>query len=104
MFAVLGLGNTTGDGIVDPIGPAKEFSKIGLHPGDFVWTFRLSVGDYGAIQASKYLDTIEAKLFWVLWCMAICITSIIFLNFVVAEACASYNKVIEYLDSIILQA
>ena len=94
VFAVLGLGNTTGDGKVDPFGPAKEFSKIGLHPGDFVWTFRLSVGDYGAIQASKELDSIEAKLFWVLWCGAVCITSIIFLNFVVAEACASYNKVI----------
>lgn len=69
-----------------------------------MWTFRTSLGDYDIVKASQKLDSIEAKLFWVLWVGAVGITSIIFLNFVVAEACASYNKVVNYLESIILQA
>jgi len=46
------------------------------------------------IKASKKLDTIESNLFWGLWLSSVCITSIIFLNFVIAEACASYNNVV----------
>jgi len=66
-----------------------------------MWTFRLSLGDFSAIKASKTLNKQESILFWVIWLLTCIITCIIFLNFVVAEACASYSKVKEYLDPII---
>jgi hypothetical protein len=36
-----------------------------------------------------------------MWMMTVIVTCVIFLNFVVAEACASYGKVVEALESII---
>jgi len=41
------------------------------------------------------------QIFWLMWMMTVIVTCIIFLNFVVAEACASYSKVVESLESII---
>jgi hypothetical protein len=61
------------------------------------------MGDFRVIKASRELGTVESKLFWVLWIIGVVMTSIIFLNFVVAEALASYTKVNEYLDAVILQ-
>ena len=62
------------------------------------------MGDFSVIQASKELDNIEGYIFWLLWLFGVVVTCVIFLNFVVAEACASYSRVVEYLDSVILQA
>lgn len=36
-----------------------------------------------------------------MWILTVVVTSIIFLNFVVAEACASYARVVENLESVI---
>jgi hypothetical protein len=62
------------------------------------------MGDFSAIKASKELGTIESKVFWILWLLGVVVTMVIFLNFVVAEACASYNRVNEYLESVVLLA
>ena len=39
-----------------------------------------------------------------MWILSVVVTCIIFLNFVVAEACASYSKVTESLESVIKQS
>ena len=39
-----------------------------------------------------------------MWILTVVVTSIIFLNFVVAEACASYSRVVEQLEPVIKQA
>lgn len=111
IFAVLGLGNQfhgeNGEGVesfIDPSGPATEYQAVGLHIGEFLWTFRLSLGDFSAVGATGDLSKIEMQVFWVMWMMTVIVTCIIFLNFVVAEACASYSKVVEALESIIMQA
>ena len=44
------------------------------------------------------------QIFWLMWILTVVVTSIIFLNFVVAEACASYSRVVESLESVIKQA
>ena len=62
------------------------------------------MGDFGAIKASKELETSEGQIFWVLWVFGLVMTALIFLNFVVAEACASYSRVTDILDSVVLQA
>lgn len=53
IYAVLGLGNDYSlPDVIDPEGDAKEYKAIGLHFGEFFWTFRLSLGDFSAISAS----------------------------------------------------
>lgn len=59
------------------------------------------MGDFSAIGAQKTLSVIESKIFWLLWLTTTIMTCIIFLNFVVAEACAIYSKVKEYLGPVI---
>lgn len=64
----------------------------------------MSLGDGSAIGATTNLTKIEMKIFWLMWMMTVIVTCIIFLNFVVAEACASYTRVVESLDAVIKQA
>ena len=80
---------------------AKEYKAVGLMIGEFMWTFRISMGDFSAIAATKTLTKIESRIFWVVWFISALMTCIIFLNFVVAEAMGSYEKVKEYLESVI---
>jgi len=61
----------------------------------------MSMGDFSAIGAQKTLNAVESKIFWLLWLVTSIMTCIIFLNFVVAEACASYARVKEYLGAVI---
>ena len=83
---------------------AKEYNALGLHMGDFMWTLRLSIGDGSIIGASKLLESkAENRIFWLLWILITIITSVIFLNFIVAEASASYTKVTETLEQVIWQ-
>ena len=98
IFAVLGIGNYTGDGVIDRNKNGKEYEAIGLHLGEFLWTFKISLGDFSVINPSKSLTKIENRIFWVTWVLCVLITCIIFLNFVVAEACASYARVKESLE------
>lgn len=49
VFAVLGLGNGNTS--------SYEYSSIGLHPGEFIWTFRSSMGDFSAINAAKKIES-----------------------------------------------
>jgi len=89
------------DNGIDPLGVAKEYKSVGLLVGEFMWTFRISMGDFSAIAATKGLTRTETQIFWVIWFMTALMTCIIFLNFVVAEAMGSYEKVKEYLESVI---
>jgi hypothetical protein len=86
---------------IDPNGPSKEYKSVGMLVGEFIWTFRISMGDFSAIGATGSLSRIESQIFWVIWFMTAMITCIIFLNFVVAEAMGSYEKVKAYLDPVI---
>ena len=86
-----------------PPNPAKEYEALGLHLGEFMWTLRLSIGDGAAINASKYLSTGENNIFWIMWLFTTIVTSIVFLNFIVAEASASYTKVTDTLEQVIWQ-
>ena len=76
---------------------AKDYYAIGLHFGQGLWTFRMSIGDNSLIEAAKKLDEQENKLFWILWLIAVIVTMVVFLNFIVAVASGSYAKVTETL-------
>lgn len=50
----------TRDNVIDPNGAAKEYHAVGLLVGEFMWTFRISMGDFSAIDASKKLSPVES--------------------------------------------
>lgn len=71
--------------------PGIEYEKVGLFFGNFLQTMRISMGDFAAIGAADYLSEQENYLFWFIWLLTAVLTCIIFLNFIVAEASASYT-------------
>ena len=125
VFAVLGLGNESvhnpeererrnlksgggsGGGFASSVSddgdedPAEEYKSVGLLAGEFLWTFRISMGDFAAIDAQNTLSKEESRIFWIMWVITLVLTCIIFLNFVVAEACASYMRIKDNLLPII---
>lgn len=58
------------------------------------------MGDFD-FGASMFLTPEENMLYWLIWLMVVTMTCIIFLNFIIAEASASYEKVKENLVSMI---
>lgn len=80
--------------------PAKEYFAVGLHVAEFIWTLRISLGDFACIEAAKVLPKAEIITFWICWYIVVIVTCVIFLNFIVAEASNSYAKVTETLEPI----
>jgi hypothetical protein len=105
MYGVLGLGNSRIPGgfreqfydfennELKSDAPGIEYDKIGLFFGNFIQTIRLSMGDFAAIDAANTLSKSENYVFWLIWFVTVVVTSIVFLNFIVAEASASYTTV-----------
>ena len=69
--------------------------------GNFIWTFRLSLGDYDLIGEVIGMPFADNVMFWLVWVISVALTSIIFLNFIIAEASASYSKVVDDMEAII---
>ena len=72
--------------------PNEEYSHIGLFMGYIFSTLRMAIGDFD-FGAANLLTVEENWLYWITWLMVVVITCIIFLNFIIAEASASYQKV-----------
>jgi len=112
VFAVLGAGNQNVPGEFkeeyeaaveeDGLGdlPNSEYQKIGLFFGYIFSTLRVSIGDFD-FGGANYLSPEENMLYWFIWLIVVIVTCIIFLNFIIAEASASYEKVKENLDAMI---
>ena len=81
--------------------PGIEYEVVGLFIGNIIQTLRMSLGDFG-FDAAMELNAAENYIYWVIWVLIILITCIIFLNFIIAEASASYEKVSEFLQLYIL--
>jgi hypothetical protein len=69
--------------------------------GNYIWTFRLSLGDYDLMGEVPGMSDFDNVTFWIFWVLSVTLTSIIFLNFIIAEASASYSKVVEDKEAII---
>jgi hypothetical protein len=79
-----------------------EYHDIGRLTANFIETFKISVGDFDSvIEGSSYLNNNDNIIFWIVFMMILTLTCIIFLNFVIAQASASYEKVSEELESFI---
>ena len=112
IFAVLGVGNpkqggalaeyveSVNSGEEDGDVPFSEYERIGLFAGYLIYTLRIAMGDFD-FDATVYMNRPDNIIYWIIWLMVVIITCIIFLNFIIAEASASYTKVTENLESLI---
>lgn len=78
-----------------------EYHHIGLNVGNFIDSFRISLGDYASIGTAFFLTTEENVLYWIVWALIVLIGCIVFLNFVIAEACHSYEVVSDRLTEFV---
>ena len=78
-----------------------EYSKIGYLLGNLFTTFRLSLGDFDFSMIEDKTLTKQHVLFWITWLIMVIFSSLIFLNFIIAEVSSSYNKVKLNIDSMI---
>ena len=83
--------------VVNPDYPGNEFKQIGLFFGNIMTVFRVAMGDYFFISQSTVLDGNDNIQFWVIFFLILIMNNIIFLNFVIAEAGNSYNKVNDHI-------
>ena len=60
----------------------------------------MSMGDYD-FDGANYLEPNLNRIYWCCWALIVAITCIIFLNFIIAEASASYENVMAHLDEMI---
>lgn len=79
--------------------PGVEYHHVGLWVGEILWTLRISIGDNNAIVPATVLDPVENVMFWICFFITVFASNIVFLNFIVAEASATYSKVTETLDA-----
>lgn len=78
---------------------AGEYKYLTNFSAKFISTIRLSLGDFdfGGAATDGMSDS-RAKLFFFVWCLMVVLTNLIFLNFIIAEVCNSYQKVLDTID------
>lgn len=80
--------------------PSEYYTHLGPFTGNVIDTFKMSLGDFEII--GRVHETLDHHiLFWVSWILIVLVLSIVFLNFIVAEASNSYEKVTELLAEVI---
>lgn len=75
---------------------AAEYHNIHPFFGNFITTFRLALGDFdfGILSnPARPLNSKQHILFWGIWCLMVAVSSLVFLNFIIAEVSNSYGKV-----------
>lgn len=73
-------------------GPDKEYMEMPKIFSRFIYMARLSIGDNN-FDGSTYLKGFQNHAFWFLFIISNILTTIIFLNFVIAEVGNSYNMI-----------
>ena len=81
--------------------PGAEYQYIGRFFANIFTVIRMSIGD-NDFSASIYMDEKINTVFWVIWFIIAFTLCIIFLNFIIAEASASYEKVSSSIEQILL--
>jgi len=61
--------------------------------GNVLNTFRQSIGEFGMFAHAVESEDEINIIFWIIWFIIVFVLNIIFLNFIIAEAGASYSKV-----------
>jgi len=83
--------------------PGAEYSH--LHPmiGNLMTVIRMSLGDNDFVAVSKFFMKAEiSSVFWIIWFFIMFLNCIVFLNFIIAEACAIYERVSGDINNILM--
>jgi hypothetical protein len=81
---------------------SNEYRKLGAFTGNIMTTMRLSLGDFDfSILEDERLDEKQQILFWIIWVIMVIFSSLIFLNFIIAEVSNSYAVVKESIDALV---
>ena len=80
--------------------PGSEYKHVHPMLAHFLVVFRAALGDYSIVAAAQWASTSDAILFWLVWLVVVVYCCIMFLNFVIAEACSSYEHVAQHLDAV----
>lgn len=77
---------------------SEEYEKIGPAWANIFATLRLSLGDFDFSLIDMQELYWMHVLWWGVWCLMVFISSLIFLNFIIAEVGNSYNKCKDCID------
>jgi len=83
---------------------SEEYDAIGYFMGNVVTTLRLSLGDFdfSVLTDKQYpLTPVEHGMFWSTWVTMVLFSTLIFLNFIIAEVSNSYAVVKEKLGALV---
>ena len=78
--------------------------------GNLFTTLRLALGDFdfGALEPRDgephALNKVQHIIFWLMWILMVVFSSLIFLNFIIAEVGNSYGKVNVNIKPLVYQA
>jgi len=100
IFGALGIGNDP----AEETDSYDEYQSTGLLVGNVINTLRQAIGEFGMFGVATQSAAEENIMFWIVWFAVVFVLNIIFLNFIIAEAGASYNNVQELLDEYIWQS
>jgi hypothetical protein len=91
--------------VFDVIGraQAEEYTNINPFFANLFLTIRLSLNDFdfGLLAAEAGLTPLQHWLFWAIWILMVLFSSLIFLNFIIAEVSNSYQTVKDDIDALI---
>ena len=72
--------------------PYAEYLPVDVTLANVLNVFRMSLGDFDFVQIPSLTES-EGQLYWLLFAIVLIISNVIFLNFIIAEAGSSYQKV-----------
>lgn len=73
-------------------GPDKEYLLMHKLFARVMFVMRISIGDFN-FDATTYMSQFDNTFFWFIFLIICVMTCIIFMNFIIAEVSASYQKV-----------
>jgi hypothetical protein len=85
---------------------APEYHNLPPFAGNLLTTMRLALNDFDfgiLANPEKPLNTKQHILFWTVWCLMVALSSLIFLNFIIAEVSNSYKKVRVRINELVLR-
>jgi len=83
--------------------PSYEYREIGPFIGNFLYTFRLSLGDMSFDNLTDEMPPWKHYIFWFTWFAYVVFGLLIILNFIIAEVGNSYGVVNENLQRLVFK-
>ena len=74
-----------------------------MNVANLILILRFAMADFDNIGFIETLSDNENRAFWFLWVLVVILTAIIFMNFVIAKAGNTYERISEHVNEYILK-